>query len=270
MTEPRRSSTGRNVVFFEKKMTSPLHFLFATAFCLQFFHWTKLIGKSIVIEEMVGSVAACMATYVLDRVLPSPEDKINKSMASNETKKSKPYGTAFVFVLVFIICGIRSPHLFRNAMYSTPLALSYSADFLPFRVKSLFPCSKNLYVACMWTGWFFGASQSFPPQNSDEMCIMAVYFAQMFLCNVVMDVKDIKGDRACGIVTIPTLLLEHQTKVFAMMYTSLLSCAALWFDVRTAIAYSLVNIAIALAPLDRCGEAVNAPFMMLPALLRLY
>lgn len=223
----------------------------AYAFMSQYRFWTVAIGRVVNASESYGSVAACMIVYIYDRMVPNTEDKVNKSELAKLNRSSFAMCTLCVCIAVFMSSAYNAPHLFTNAIIAFPFGIAYSIEMRGFRVKTLFPCSKNVFVAMLWTVWFFGACNAFPPQNTKSACLQGIYFMQMILSSIVGDVKDIKGDTAAGIVTIPTLMrTQAASKRFICVYAAILSLMG-WSVVgmRLALSYLLFSLVVVVVDL---------------------
>lgn len=188
-----------------------LQFTFMCTLSAHYYFWVSMFGYSVEPLRLVGTVSACFITYMLDRIKLSPEDKINKSKIHALCRENWVW-YCITIIPIFLFTTVMVPQLALNALIATPLALFYSTDILPVRVKKLFLGSKNIYVSAMWTFWFFGSVGLRVPSRA-QCNVLFLHFCQQLLSNVIMDMKDARGDAACGVQTVPSTLGVPATRV---------------------------------------------------------
>jgi 4-hydroxybenzoate polyprenyltransferase len=204
----------------------------------------------------VGTAAACVGVYVYDRLVPSPEDAINQTGLHTRFRASGAAKLVF-FGTLFAAAAWMHPTLLVRAAGFVPFAWLYSTCALaPFRVKTCFLASKNLFVAAMWTLWFLGAS------TDRDVHLTTLYARHMFLSNVMMDMKDIRGDAAAGIPTIPAIFGEKLGRVTLVVGFFALALEAWWWCTTATVSASLTVtyglMAVLLARADVCDGIVAA------------
>ena len=217
------------------------------AFSAQASFWTSAAGAPLHWLDTFASSAACMALYIFDRMIPSsgddPESAFRKRARNGPALVTLVTASAFV-----VVSGLFHRHLLRNTMIALPFGLVYCAQSTP--IKTLFPCSKNVYVSLMWLCWFFGAADAFPPPDSAHSNVYVAYFCHMMLSNAIMDVKDVRGDRENGIRTLPVMVGERMARPALLTCTVALAFAGARIDTALPITYAAFAMVLAIVKLD--------------------
>ena len=210
-------------------------------FALQYAFWTRALEKDLRWSEAAASSTACFLVYMLDRMVPSGGDDPSCKMR-RMSNGVIPRVVAPLAVVLFVAACVDAPHMIVNTAIAIPFGAVYTFDLLG--VKRAFLCSKNLYVAFMWWAWFFGASRSFPPRTEREAAVGALYMLHMVVSNVIMDVKDIEGDRASGILTLPVVLGAWGTKRAVVVSLALLAWIGSHVTFTLPVAYAMIVAAL--------------------------
>ena len=202
-------------------------------FSAQYAYWTNLVGAHVDWLEMTGSSAACLAVYVLDRMVPSPEDA---PTAYRRRGTSAAARNVFALSTLYVVmCGALKPHIIKNTVIALPFGMAYC--FRGASIKMAFIGAKNVYVSLMWMCWFFGAARVIPP-DVHRVHIYAAYLAHMLLSNCIMDVKDIDGDRAHRIPTLPAMVGRGHIRALLTAYVVALGVVGSRVDWTLAVAYA--------------------------------
>lgn len=143
------------------------------------------------------------ATYTIDRATGSKEDTVNKAELSGSNRKIGIAIALFLFVIGALI-------LARERIIAAP--------FVPFLIGGLYSHGirlhghrfslkrgagmKNLVIGMTWGGTMaiiVGALGGI----SSALAILVFYGTKLFCNSVFYDMKDIRGDKEAGIMTIP-------------------------------------------------------------------
>ena len=153
------------------------------------------------------------STYTLDRSLGSEEDAINRS----ELKGSKN-NIAIVICIITFLAGVFI--LAREKIYF--------ASFFPFIVGYLYSKGleigrfklklkgsaggKNIVVALTWGGTIALIVSEWSENILTILLIFIFYGTKLFINSILYDFKDIKGDMAAGIKTLPVCFGENRIR----------------------------------------------------------
>ena len=173
---------------------APIPFYFA---CIS--AWVRLMGHEFPWPDALAATFATTAVYAGDRI----EGK-------HASVRSQLLLTVVVNTVAFFAVAVPwSPHLIWSAAKLIPVAVFYGTPIPGTGVclKNLFPCSKTVVVPAMHVAWSVMASRVVAPAPEAVMA-MWLHFVAL---NVLMDLKDVQEDRACGTVTVPTLFGEART-----------------------------------------------------------
>ncbi|MCX6688122.1 MAG: UbiA family prenyltransferase [Methanoregula sp.] len=172
-----------------------------------------LAGLAIRIPVYCACVLIIYSTYTLDRALDCKEDAINKTELCGADKK-----TGIIACIVSFLLG------------TFVLALDgiYFAPFFPFIVGYFYTHGvrigsytfklkasagvKNIIIGITWGGTIALIVSQWC-SNVVTVGIIFLFFAmKIFVTSCVNDFKDVKGDMAAGIMTLPACLGENLTK----------------------------------------------------------
>jgi|GEM_PF-358580 len=162
--------------------------------------------------------AATMLVYGLDRVLDRDADA--KTLPGRASFARK-YGRALLIagVALYLVAA-------RIALAWGPAALAAMA--LPPAIVGLYSgvgakrlfLVKNLLVGVAWGLLPLGVGAYFGAVRSIEVLALAAFFAAMLtIAAAIFDVKDIEGDRACDVRTLPTEYGPRPTRRLAACAT---------------------------------------------------
>jgi 4-hydroxybenzoate polyprenyltransferase len=161
---------------------------------------------------VIASSFIVYATYTLDRSLENKEDEINQPAFSYASKK-----TGLAISGIAILIGISlffSKNLFFPPLFPFIVGILYSRGIpLRNRIIKLKAGSgiKNLIIGLTWGGTL-GLIIISSGQVLAGM-IIGIYFGmKLFINSTIFDMKDVKGDFAAGIKTLPVLLDEKRLK----------------------------------------------------------
>ena len=181
--------------------------IWVTMLWSHFDFWASAAGAFPSILTRIGAISAVMCTYLADQIIEAPEDVVNAHCRPSwQTDILRP--TLRITTVVCAICCLVEPSLLLKGLIALPFAYVYSKnpEWIGFRVKTLFPMAKNVYVSAIWVGWTFGTMIDESPANPRYFGTVLVYFSIMMLSNIIMDMKDIEGDSKHGIRTLPVMI----------------------------------------------------------------
>ncbi len=154
------------------------------------------------------------ATYTLDRTHGCEEDKINKKELTAARKD-----IAIVFCLVSLIIGS-----FLFYMEGLPFI-----GFIPFVIGYIYSKGirigsfllkfkgnfgvKNLAVSLTWGLIITGITQRWAGIARTLSFIFPFFTVKSFINTVIYDFRDVKGDAAAGLKTLPIYLGEKRTRI---------------------------------------------------------
>lgn len=162
------------------------------------------------------------SVYNLNRKTDESEDEINHSERYAFTKRYEKtlLATAIgAYVLALVLSGVYGMAVIVIAAIPLLSGLVYSTPLLPpgFRYRRLkeIPVAKSLLVACAW---------ALPPALLPVYIAGAVpgiitigvilfFFSLVFINTVLFDIRDVVGDRATGVRTIPVCIGIPGTKL---------------------------------------------------------
>ena len=196
-----------------------------------------LAGIAARIPEYVAFGFIMYATYTLDRALECKEDSINKSelCGANRTIGLVACITAFFSGTVI---------LFYDGIYLAPL--------LPFIIGYLYSKGlrvgsyklklkgslggKNIIVGLTWAGTIALIVSQWCSSIQTLSIIFFFFGVKLFINSCVNDFKDVQGDIAAGVKTLPAYLGEKLTKKVL-----LLTLAGMYCLITFAIFFSVIK-----------------------------
>ncbi|SEV85739.1 UbiA family prenyltransferase [Natrinema salifodinae] len=168
--------------------------------------------------------AATMFVYTVNRFTDIEEDEQNVPRRAAFTRRYGRYWlTAGVALYVAAIGAAIALGLPGVAYLLLPLAvvLLYSVG----GVKQFF-LVKNLVVGLAWGAIPLGVGYYYAQLRTLEVLFLFVYVTAMItIAAVIFDVKDIEGDRAEGIPTVPNLFGPEWTRVGSLIATVAVAAA---------------------------------------------
>jgi 4-hydroxybenzoate polyprenyltransferase len=169
--------------------------------------------------DIVLVIASCLiiyATYQLDRSLENKEDQINHPEFCGATMKAGIVASGACAVMgagLFFSKHLISPPLFPflvGILYSRGIPLGRST------IKLKGGCGiKNLVIGISWGGTI-GLIIAAMAQPAAALIIGLYFGMKLFINSTIFDLKDIEGDLAAGIRTLPVVLGESRLRYFLM------------------------------------------------------
>lgn len=159
-------------------------------------------------------VTACLA-YGLDKYVDRSTDEMNMPSRASFIGRHGRSLLAFAigaYVLGLGVLALARPSLAPVGLLAPLAAWAYSSGLLKRRYLW-----KNLYVGMLWGLIPIGMALYYG-QPSPEAALLAVLVCGFLTtAAAVFDIKDIRGDRAAGIDTLPVLHGVRRTKRFALV-----------------------------------------------------
>jgi 4-hydroxybenzoate polyprenyltransferase len=172
-----------------------------------------LSGISPRIFEYMAFALIVYATYTLDRTLECKEDSINRTELAGANKKAGIIACAATF---FIGAAI----LLQDGLYLAPF-FPFLVGFIYTRGIRIGNCSirfkggtgvKNVIIGITWGGTIALIAGHWCSSLVTVSVIFLFFSLKVFITSCVNDFKDIRGDMAAGIHTLPARLGESLTK----------------------------------------------------------
>jgi 4-hydroxybenzoate polyprenyltransferase len=161
---------------------------------------------------VIASSLIIYAIYTIDRSLDNKEDEINHQEFAGANKI-----VGLVVSGIAIIVGISiffSKSLFSPPLFPFAVGILYSCG-IPFKGKQLKLKGgfgiKNIVIGITWGGTI-GLVIASTGQLVAAMAIGIYFGIKLFINSTIFDLKDVKGDLAAGIQTLPVVLGELKLK----------------------------------------------------------
>ena len=170
------------------------------------------------------------ATYTLDRCLPGAEDAINQRNLGGADQH-----TAIVTCGLAFSCGLGLfiwEGLFVVPFIPLIIGFLYTkgVTFGSFSLKLKGSAGgKNAVIGLTWGSSIAFVVSHWTTNSLTTVCIFVFYSLKLFTNSILYDLKDLKGDWAAGIRTIPLYLGERRTKHLLASLSFLLHAGMLVF-----------------------------------------
>lgn len=193
-----------------------------------------LSGGSHPAAVYVGCGLAVYGTYTLDRSVDSEEDAVNRSGLAGSSKEVGILVSVVAFFLSLLLLWPFDLHWL--VFLPTAIGVLYSKG-LPLgdrriRLKADYGV-KNLVVASTWAMFI---TLFAPVRGFASVAIFLFFFGKSFVNSAIYDFRDIRGDSAAGLMTLPVALGGPRAR--ALLYLVHLST---YLMVSVAILYGLLT-----------------------------
>ena len=213
-----------------------------------------LFGAVINWNLLLASFFVIFAVYCMNNLTDKNEDEVNspeKASFVNNNKKTLTLAVGSSYIIA-IILGLLD-NIYAVFILLVPLfaGIVYSIQVSPKlpRLKDIFAV-KNIIIALSWAiaTTFIPAINT--PNISWAIIIPTFYFffVKSFVNSVVCDIRDIEGDTASGIITLPVGIGKEKTKKILSVLTfsimpviSILLLCGLSFGYFITMAFSMIN-----------------------------
>jgi 4-hydroxybenzoate polyprenyltransferase len=194
-----------------------------------------LAGLAARIPEYCACALIIYATYTLDRALDCKEDAINKKELRGANAKIGILACIVTFLVgsaIFVLDGIYLAPVFPfiiGYVYTRGIRIGPYA----FKLKGGAGI-KNVIIGITWGGSIALVVSRWSTSLTTVLVIFLFFALKLFTTSCVNDFKDVRGDMAAGIRTLPACLGENLTKKFLI---------AILLGLHIVMVYSLlVNI----------------------------
>lgn len=176
------------------------------------------IGSEISLLNISAGFLIIYATYTFDRIIGGEEDTINRSELRGARKD-----------IALVICSIA----FVSGAFLLYLDDLFLISLIPVIVGALYSKGvhigkfhlklkgglgiKNFTVALTWGAFITGIILRDSGSVSTSASVFSFFFVKTFINTIVNDFRDIKGDKAAGLMTLPIYLGEKGTKMLLMV-----------------------------------------------------
>ncbi len=210
--------------------------------------------------------------YSLNRLTDEGEDKVNNPKRGPFISRYKIPIIAFsviAYALAALIALAKNLGTFLLVIAVLIISVSYSVKFVPTslseitrfrRFKDIF-IGKNLVIASVWATTMVLLPLSYMSievLTLSSACLFAFVFMRSLVNTIFFDIRDIAGDCASSVKTIPVVLRIHKTRlllIFFNLIVSLLLASAVLLTILPASASILhVSTLYSLAYLYLIGK----------------
>jgi len=182
-----------------------------------------LAGLASRVPDYCACTLIIYATYTLDRSLSCKEDAINRNELAGADAKMGILASIVTFLLgsyLFFLDGIYLVPFFPfivGYLYSNGIRIGPYW----FRLKGG-TGMKNIIIGITWGGSVALVVGRWCDSLVTVGIIFLFFVMKLFATSCINDIKDVRGDIAAGIRTIPALLGENLTKIFLILVCSVL------------------------------------------------
>lgn len=172
-----------------------------------------LAGIATKIPVYIAFALIVYATYTLDRSIGCAEDTINNPGRINADHTVGLAAAAAAFCAG--LCMLVREGIFLAPLLPLIIGFLYTRGIRvgsrTFTLKG--SCGvKNSVIGITWGGTIALIASHWCTSTATLAVIFVFYFSKMFVNSVVFDFKDIRGDRAAGIRTLPVWIGETSTR----------------------------------------------------------
>jgi 4-hydroxybenzoate polyprenyltransferase len=162
------------------------------------------------------------SVYTLDRTLKSKEDEVNRPEEKNANKNSIFFIISVLLFIIFLVLVIKkvSPLV---ALFPFLIGFLYTKGIkigsISIRLKQGRGI-KNFLVAFTWAFTIVGFIYDFTGNHLQIFWFFVFFFFKSFINTVLFDCKDMAGDLAAGLTTIPVYFGEQRTGIILQFLNS--------------------------------------------------
>lgn len=204
----------------------PVGFCTASAAAMSF----KINNSSVSIPAILFIFCSTVFIYNLERIYSSPADTLNSPQRSLWIQENRALLSNLNIILISIctvLLAIRS----STAVFGAAFFLLLSCICYKSRLKRI-PAMKNLMVAGIWTVTvsifpLMWADLSLNSMNIHYACLC---FGCALMNTVLFDIRDLTGDKACGIKSIPVILSRKACRLFLIILGAAIIGFSVYFN----------------------------------------
>jgi 4-hydroxybenzoate polyprenyltransferase len=184
-----------------------------------------LAGLAIRIPEYCAFVLIIYATYTFDRALDCKEDAINKSELRGANGKIGIIACIAALLLGAFLLALDGIYLAPFFPFIVGYFYTHGIRIGPYTLKLKGSAGvKNIIIGITWGGTIALIVSKWCDSIVTVGVIFLFYGLKLFVTSCVNDFKDVKGDMAAGIRTLPACLGEEQTKKVLIVMILVLHC----------------------------------------------
>lgn len=186
------------------------------------------LGNFAPLELLAVVFLITMSSYNLNRFMEqAEEDAVNHPRRSAFFSNNAPF---FAFNIILIVVAILLAFFYKGAnglliVSIFPLSvLAYSAKWIPHRYSRIkeIPVMKNIFPTTIWAlAPILCVIWLSAPVGTALLASFVFVFLRLLVGVIAFDVRDIRGDRAYRIKTLPVLLGIADTKIFLLLLNTL-------------------------------------------------
>lgn len=229
-TENLNTEVDRLIGSIYRKIDSLISFLQSSSLFtaingfLRTYYSFLLFGALINWNLLLATFLIVFAVYCMNNLIDEKDDEVNSPEKANfvsQNKKILTFAVAFSYIATIILGALENIFavfvlffpLFAGIIYS--IQISHNIP----RLKDIFGV-KSLTVAISWAvGTTFLPSIGLNMPVAVIISIFYFFFVKSFVTTVLLDVRDIAGDKENGIITIPVGLGKPRTKNLLLVLT---------------------------------------------------
>jgi len=188
-----------------------------------------LAGLAIRIPDYCAFALIIYATYTLDRALDCKEDAINKIELRGANGKIGIYACIAAFLIGSFILALDG--IFFAPLFPFIVGYFYTHGIRvgPYSLKLKGSAGvKNIIIGLTWGGTIALIVSHWCSSIETVLVIFLFYGLKLFVTSCVNDFKDVRGDLAAGIRTLPACLGEDLTKKILIVIILALHCIMLY------------------------------------------
>jgi 4-hydroxybenzoate polyprenyltransferase len=208
------------------------------------------------------------ATYTLDRSLDCREDAINRSELQGADIRIGLCACAFTFLIAAYLFAVEK--ILFAAIYPFIVGFLYTRGLKFGRVRIKLKGGaggKNIIIGLTWGGTIALILMKWTTDAGTLLTIFVFYLVKLLMNSAIFDLKDIKGDLAAGIQTLPVLLGEGRTRMLLLVLCltlhlfMILSISQEWIRPEfTICGYSFFTGILCILLFSRMGQKQADPF----------
>ncbi len=173
--------------------------------------WDVCLLLHVALPPAIYGAAFCVtvAVYNLDRLDGPPEDHVNapqqrRLYAGKTTHWALLVGVALTMCFgLILVTAVRFLGVFLVPLLTS---LLYGKGVVVPRLKNVLVV-KNLVLVATWTFMATAIPSLISPQDPAPVLLVASFvFLKLFINSLLFDVRDVPGDRAAGVRTLPVAL----------------------------------------------------------------
>ncbi len=181
------------------------------------------------------------SVYILDRTLKSKEDELNRPEEKNADKRIVFFIAVFLFITALIL-ELKKVSLFA-ALFPFAIGFLYAKGIKIGGISIRFKQGlgiKNFIVAFTWAFTITAFIYNFYGNYMQIFWLFIFFFSKSFINTVLFDCRDVEGDSAAGLITIPIYFGEQRTGKILQFLNSLFHLILVIFVLSGLVKFDIV------------------------------